>query len=353
MSPRSTKREREAGSALLAVLWLSAALAAIAFSLATTVRAETERTANLSDSTRAYYLAAGSIDRAVLWIQRGPGGRPSQPDGSPGFYDPPMPYLNMDYPSGRVVVEVSPETAKLNINQASREDLFRVIVAAGAEPARASYVADGIVDWRTGGGSGAFDGEYFRRTPSFRPRHASFEEIEELLLVRGMTPELFYGTYFEGQGGRLIPRGGLKDCLSVWGPTTQFDANTIDPVLLIALGLPPAQAFEAAERRRIQTFRNGGELGQFGPVASRLRVGGNVIWTLRATARLKTAPGRLSDLSRTVSATLKFLKPEEYDPPFHVLRWYNDAWSPGVAKPFDPLPPGAFPSLLPRAAVAQ
>src|SRR5271157_5393786 len=52
------------GSALLAVLWLSAALAAIAFSLSTTVRGETERASTSVDGMRAYYLAVSAVDRA-------------------------------------------------------------------------------------------------------------------------------------------------------------------------------------------------------------------------------------------------------------------------------------------------
>lgn len=332
---RTRTRRSESGSALLAVLWLSAALAAIAFSVATTVRAETERTGNHSDATRAYYLAAGSIDRGMLWIFRGPGSRPRQPDGTPKFYETPMPYLMMDYPSGQAVVEVIPETSKLSINAGRPEDLIRVIAAAGADPERARYITEAILDWRSGGGPSRFDQEYLRRTPSFRARHASFEEIEELLLIRGMTPELFYGNYLEAQDGRLIPRGGLKDCLSVWGSANTFDANTADPVLLIAMGVPSASAYEIARVRRSQPFRNQGQLASFGPAAARFRIGGNVIWTLRATARLKLPSGKLSEFSRTVSATVKFLKPEEYDPPYHVMRWYDDAWSPGVARPFD------------------
>src|ERR1700683_539910 len=53
--------QRRRGSALLAVLWLTAALSAIAFSVASMVRAETERTSTAVDSLRAYYLATGSI----------------------------------------------------------------------------------------------------------------------------------------------------------------------------------------------------------------------------------------------------------------------------------------------------
>jgi len=50
------------GSALLAVLWLSAALGAIAFSLAATVRGEIEHTSTTLDGTRAYYLATARFN---------------------------------------------------------------------------------------------------------------------------------------------------------------------------------------------------------------------------------------------------------------------------------------------------
>src|SRR5260370_28534895 len=61
--------------------------------------------------------------------------------------------------------------------------------------------------------------------------------------VRGGTPDLFYGSYVttEGPGGepgRLIRRSGLVDCLSVFGSKTMVDANTADPAVLHALGMP-------------------------------------------------------------------------------------------------------------------
>ncbi|MGC8793646.1 MAG: hypothetical protein ACP5U2_09680, partial [Bryobacteraceae bacterium] len=74
------------GGALLAVLWLTAALAAIAFAVASTVRAETERSANSLDSLRAYYVATGAIERAILYMDWGPG--PVAPDGMPRYWAP-------------------------------------------------------------------------------------------------------------------------------------------------------------------------------------------------------------------------------------------------------------------------
>ncbi len=122
---------RERGGALLAVLWLSAALAAIAFSVATTVRSETDRVSSASDGLRASYLASGAVERAIQWIEWGPTAH--NPDGSPKYqYN--QPRMLMQFPSGDAVVELIPEAAKLNINTASPDDLLRVVTAVTGDP---------------------------------------------------------------------------------------------------------------------------------------------------------------------------------------------------------------------------
>ena len=311
---------------MLAVLWLSAALSAIAFTVANTVRGETERTATAADGVRAYYLAAGAIQRATLHVLWGPNFR--NPDGSPRFYDRGTPVLRMSFPAGEADVEVIPEASRLNVNTANPEELFRLLVAVGAEPERAREMAMAIVDWRTPlpGVISPFDQYYLSLTPSFRARHASFEEIEELLLVKGMTPELFYGTYIPDSEGRLVPRGGLRDCLSVLGTTAGFDVNTAEPALLLSIGLSPEAVNAVVTQRRLMPFREPGQLAAFaeagGPGFQKLRIGGNSVYTLRATARLRLPDGRFSDLRRTVSSTVKYL-PAGFDEPFHTLRWYE------------------------------
>ena len=245
----------------------------------------------------------------------------------------------MDYtfPSGVAHVEIVPEAAKLDVNKVLPEELYRLIVALGVQPERAQQITLGIVDWRTplGQGASAIDQYYLSLTPSFRGRHASFEEIEELLLVRGVTPDIFYGTYVpmpDGEGGggpRLVPRGGLADCLSVFGSGQQVDANTAAPAVLAAIGLTPAAVTALLERRRSMPLTQQ-QLGDFaqslGAGANRLRVEGNSIVTVRATARLRLPNGQLSDLRRTVGAMVKYM-PVGYDSPIHILRWYDTAWS--------------------------
>ena len=114
-------------------------LSAIAFTVANTVRGETERTSTAVDSLRCYYLAAGSIDRALLHIQWGD-----------KYYKAPMPVMRFTYPSGEAIVEIIPETAKLSINRATPEDLLgRRPGASAPRPEQAAGIVRGIVDWRT------------------------------------------------------------------------------------------------------------------------------------------------------------------------------------------------------------
>ncbi len=324
----SSNKRRESGGALLAVLWLSAALAAIALSLATSVRGETERTATAVDSVRTHYLAAGAIDRALLYMLWGPSRM--KPDGTSEYFTWGMPYLAFEFPTGQAEVRIMPEAAKINVNSAPPEELFRLLVAVGADPERAQGIAMAIVDWRSpapGNAPTDFDQYYLSLPSSFPARHASFEEIEELLLVRGMTPELFYGSYERNDEGRLVPRGGLRDCLTVYGAGA-FDVNTVEPAVMAAIGLPQEVIDSIVAARKTMPFPTMEQVAAISgntPAMARLRVGGNAIYTLRATARLRLQNGTLSDERRSVAATVKFLGPR-FQERFHVLRWYDNVW---------------------------
>lgn len=313
------------------VLWVSAALAAIGFSLASTVRGEAERTGTAVDGLRSYYLAVGGVHRGIvelLWTALHPEQR-VLPRGTAT--------IDYQFPSGVVRLEILPEAGKLDVNHAPVVDLIRLLIALGEREDRAMEIARAIADWRGGGEGGSFDGFYQAQTPSFRAPHASFQEIEELLLVKGVTPDLFYGSYVPAEtvdgasqsGPRLIRRGGLADCLSVYGSRDRIDANTASPAVLTALGLRPDVVAAVVQRRATKPFTDAelaGFLGGLGSPNMRLRVEGYSIVTMRATAQLKLPNGQLSDMKRTVGAQVKYLQKESKSS-YDVLRWYDTAWS--------------------------
>jgi len=325
-----TRAPRQRGGALLTVLWLSAGLAAIAFSVSSTVRAETDRVSTSADGLRAQYLANGAVERGIDWLYWGyTGAAPNRPDGSPRFWRPNVSRMTMAFPSGDAIVEVIPESAKMDVNHAAPEDLYHVILSVSGDPNRAHRIADAIVA---------------RRTPApvstFPAQSASIQEIEELLSMDGMDPELFYGNYVADSSGRLFARGGLRDCLSPWGSPGPYDVNTASPALMEAAGTPPDEVQALVAHRQTAPFNTMIEVREIAPVTPKLTIGGGIkIYTLRATARLRRATGDYSEVVRTAAATVQLPDPRRRPllPPV-VLRWYGDAWSQAIVPPFAGMP---------------
>jgi general secretion pathway protein K len=313
----------------VAVLWLSAALAAIAFSLATTVRGELERSTTQFDGTQAYYLAAGGLDRALVYMQWGP--RFQEVAGESRYYSPRTPRLHFDFPAGEAAVEISPESSRINVNQAPPVEILRLLEALGVDRDRAVETTQAILDWRTvpaDGGLTEFDRYYLSLAPSFPSRHASFLEKEELLLVKGMTPDLYYGSFERDAQGQLQPVGGLADCVTVFGDSGPVDVNTAPPAVLAAVGLSPREVGALVEARRVEPIRSVDVLRALGlpdPSLARLGVGGDLIYTLRATGRRRTQDGKMSDAVRSVGATVRLAGGAPEDA-CQILRWNEHLW---------------------------
>ncbi len=313
------------GSALLTVLWLTAALSAIGLAVANNVRGETERASTNVDDAKSYFVARGAIQRAamhILW-----GRQYFTPDGHPIYYVNGNPAMDLSFPEAEVHVDVIPETSKLNLNSVRPEILLVLLSALGVPEDRAAGIAEAIVDWRKPADPlrpSPFDSFYLSQSPSFSARHSSFSENEELLLVQGITPDLYYGSSLDNT------RPGLRDCISVYGTTGSVDINTARVPTLEALGVTASDAATIATIRAqhpILDYRELAGIAQaIGPAGLRLRIGGESMFTLRATARMKRPDGTLSDMRRTVGALMKFEFPGNRDrkePGFAVLRWYD------------------------------
>ncbi len=118
------------------------------------------------------------------------------------------------------------EGGKLSLNTAPPDVLKRFFSQAhNVTEDEAEVVADSIVDWRDQDKDkqpeGAESFYYLVQDPSYECKDAPFENVEELLFIRGMTPELMAWAF---------PR------LTVYG-SGRVNLNTADRVVLKALGL--------------------------------------------------------------------------------------------------------------------
>jgi general secretion pathway protein K len=244
--------------------------------------------------------------------------------------------MRFSFPNGESVVELIPETGKLSLNIGTAQEFNSLLLALGAAPEQAAQVASAVVQWRGAAGGAPAGGTGSPTTATspydssqsqtFQPRYSSFLNEEEALYLSGMTPDLFHGNYVRTAQG-LARLGALKDCVSVFGTTGRFEVNSADPALLVSLGMSPDAANQIVALRRTKRIMDLNEVaGYAGQAANKLRTGGNTIYTFRATARLRLANGRLSDLRRTVAAQVKFQQAGSF-PPHHILRWHEMPYS--------------------------
>ncbi len=127
----------------------------------------------------------------------------------------------VDVPLGSAAftVRVIDEAGKLNINQATQSQLLSL-------PGMTEEIADAILDWRDRDmdmrENGAEIGFYRNLDYPYDARNAPFKTMRELLLVKGVTPDMLYGEdtnfnglldYNERDGDASLPLDNNDDTL--------------------------------------------------------------------------------------------------------------------------------------------
>jgi len=318
----TTRAQR--GVALLAVLWLSVALSFIALSTSYLVRTEVEAASNRIESERSYYLARGGVEAAVYSLIRSAGQPPEEAEFRPG-----QRWLEYEFPEGVCRVEVVPENAKISINTAPPELLAALFASLGMPQDKSIDLAAAIVHWRSARSSSVDDplDLYYAALPRPYPaRHASLEHLEELLPVRGMTRDLFFGRMQQNSQGEWRRWPALPDLL-----TTEVTGNAINPnyaaheVLRALPGWNDTMAANVVRVRNVTPFTSLAEMESATPdllAASRLSpltFAQGPVYTLTATGALHG-----SGVRRTVRAVVRV---GASLPLFHqVLGWW-DEWA--------------------------
>lgn len=121
---------------------------------------------------------------------------------------------------------------KINVNTINiLENLFNTGKLGEYSDEDISLIIDAIIDWIDPGDEekGIEETEssyYLSRQPSYKSKNAPLEFIEELLLIRGITSDLYYGN---------AEFAGLKDLVTVHGNDGKININTAPPLVLQAL----------------------------------------------------------------------------------------------------------------------
>ncbi|MFS8085859.1 MAG: general secretion pathway protein GspK [Acidobacteriota bacterium] len=179
---------RHRGVALVIVLWITILLAAIAVGLSQDSRTATLLTRNQLALAKARALADGAVERVMYEHLR-----PPFPDKS---WFPNGAVHGWEEDGAKLAVSLAYESGRIDLNFA-REALLKGLFtsAAGLEPEVVNRLVDAIMDWRDPDDAKRLNGaeapEYRAAGRNYVPANASFETIEEVQRVLGMTPEIY------------------------------------------------------------------------------------------------------------------------------------------------------------------
>jgi general secretion pathway protein K len=144
-------------------------------------------------------------------------------------------YVNHELGGGKYNVKVIDEERKLPINKLSQVKLKRLMEVLGVDPLDGDVIVDSILDWIDTDDlhllNGAESDYYSELDPPYRAKNGPLDRIEELLMVRGVTKELFEGV----QATEEDPgRPGLKQLLTT-SSSGRVNVNTASSEALQAL----------------------------------------------------------------------------------------------------------------------
>ncbi len=210
--------------ALILVLWAIVVLSLLAGGLSFAIRQDLAIANIERDRLIAHCLARAGVERTIAEIMDDSGGIDTLSD---PCMDNPTALGDVELAGGTFSVlrdgyELVPtawygagdESAKLNVNVATREQLLKL-------PDMTESIAGAIIDWRDQDEEAQPDGiergYYGALLHPYVIRNGQLRTVRELLLVRGITPELLYGE------DRNV--NGLLDANEDDGYTTQPDDN--------------------------------------------------------------------------------------------------------------------------------
>lgn len=293
MHPSQTNLQR--GNILIAVLWILATMGMLVAGLSYVARGDMDRTRLYRDRARAYWLARAAVERVkydYAAIRQIPADQEAENSAS----------FSYQFEGGTAECQVRTNSALMSINSTDAnlwKQLLTLYFGDDTTSVELNEVVGAILDWRdednteaNHGTLGGAESEYYLSlTPPYPARNGPFFSIEELLLVKGITEQMFYGT---------AEKPGLKEMLTLTRQTiARFDINTCPKGILMAfLKMDSEQADAFMIARQEQYFKDTNEARQVMDINAGenldtffMSFRGSTV-TIKATAYVNNSPAR-------------------------------------------------------------
>ncbi len=203
MNKPSWDYNNEKGVAFFVVLWVIVLLSVIVGQFCYCMRAEVNITRSLKERVQAYYIAEAGFNRAVKELIN-PAPEPELQEDETVLPESEIISwrVNTDIPAvafslGSYTVSIGNESGKININTADTKTLKLLFAGFNLEEDEVNMIIDSIQDWRDKDDftrlNGAETDYYESLDPPYACKNDLFSSIQELMYVKGITPELFFG----------------------------------------------------------------------------------------------------------------------------------------------------------------
>jgi len=231
----------EGGIALLIVLWVLTILMVIVFSFSLMARTETLSTMSYKSGLAKKFLAEAGIQRGIMEIfyrnvyrnqnVELEGREIWKTDGTPH---------DTQLGEGAYTVRITDEAGKVDINTAPELVLKNLFMNTGISGEDADIIVDSLMDWKDPDDLHRLNGaesDYYQSLPTpYNAKDARFDTVEELLLVKGVTPEILYGSK---------ETKGVVEFLTVHAKNNRINVKAAPREVLLAV---PGMTPEAADQ---------------------------------------------------------------------------------------------------------
>ncbi len=238
------KIANQQGVALIVVLWIFVFLFVVAFDFSAAVREEATAAHRFSDETQGYYLALAGFEKGLYdFLQQLPRAPVQSTEAKKNdLFD--GNWREESFGGGVFRVRLIDEGGKININRVDEQILRRIFTNLGIDDARRDMLVDSIMDWRdpdelhrTNGAENVY---YASLSPPYTAKNGPLDSVEDLLWIRGMTADLFFG-YGGGKDAAPTdsPRIAFREIFTVDSPIDRVNLRTASAEVCHALtGIP-------------------------------------------------------------------------------------------------------------------
>ena len=179
-----SKRKFQHGVALIAVLWVTAFLAAIASTVAHQSRSSLQITKNRIEQLKMKQVVESAVLLTIADFINTP---------ESNFYT--VNQLNNEYDNIQIQLSYFDEAGKIDLNTAPSSVLVSLLNEVGIDEEQSLAISDRILDWRDKDNlkrsNGAEDSDYAASGYLYESNDADFERIEDLKLVYGVSDQIY------------------------------------------------------------------------------------------------------------------------------------------------------------------